>query len=317
MSDDWTTWTNKPSYMSAQGAQGLTLRSLSGNGLIDGHAKGWYQRYHGSPYITGVTDPYEYQPVLMLIEGSEDVRVSNIRLKNAPREFVRVDAGNVGVAFEDLSIVVEDQWSQFQYTLWESSALKLRNSSSVHLTNINVDFRSTATASPSDEGVGGCILLDWGLNDVSIDSVKCSGTFFGVVMQFGTVDMDKCVDPPPYEAQVSQNIVIRNYTANSDHNLGFLNAIRIRRPQVHNLTYENVNFVGGGYLENSNYDDCPIYIMDEYQCNYTDVWFKNFKGNLGRPWLPSQCSGYDCLNKMNGNSDFHFEGMPKYVPPSA
>jgi hypothetical protein len=319
MSVDWNFWTNKTAYMSAIGAKGLTLHSLTGNGLIDGNARGWYQRYHMPFYVS---DPYEFQPILMLITESQDIRISGLQLQNAPREFFRVDGGSRGVAFSDLRVVVQDQWYQLEHTMWESSAFQLRNSSSIHLSDIVVDFRTDDTPWRATAGTGACVMLDWGLDDVSVSDISCSGTFYGVMVQFSAVDMDKCIPPPPVEAQVSRNIVIRNYTANSDHNAGFLHGPQIGRPQVYNLTYDTVTIVNGSYLENSANYDLPIHCRytwtPDFVGNYTDIWFKNFRGNLGVPndKSPVFCKSYDCLNGwFKGTYDFHFEGMPVYVPP--
>ncbi|KAF2739816.1 pectin lyase-like protein [Polyplosphaeria fusca] len=317
MSDDWTAWVDKMAYIYSRGTRGLSIRSLTGKGVINGHAKGWYQRYHSFT----VPDRWEYQAPLFLIENSKDVKISNIRLENAPREFFRVDGGNVGVHFTDLDIVVEDQWYQEVYTRWETSAFQFRNSSSISLSNINVAFSASPIPHPTTHGTGACVMLDWGLNDVSISDISCSGTFFGVMMQFGGVDMDKCIPPAPEEAQVSNNILIRNYLASSDHNAGFLHHFQYARPQIYNLTYDNVTFVSGAYLENSENYDWPLYCVYRYgvtqRWNFTDIWFKNLRGNLGVPneKSPVFCKTYDCLNAWGGGVfDFHFEGIPVYTP---
>ncbi|KAF2728078.1 pectin lyase-like protein [Polyplosphaeria fusca] len=319
MSDDWNAWINKTAYISTVGAKGLTLRSLTGNGLIDGHSQGWFQR---ARYIPQYPDPREHMPSLVLLSSAQDIRISNLRLIDAPREFFRVDGGNQRVEFSDLTISVRDQWYQKVDTMWESSAFQLRNSSAVHLTRIAVDFRSNSRPFQADGGTGACVMLDWGLDDVSVTDISCHGTYYGVMLQFGGVDMDRCLGPAPEEAQISQNIVIKNYTANSTHNAGFLFHLQYGRPQVDNLTYDTVDFVGGAYLENSVNYEWPNYCRYTWQPqhwsgNYSNVWFRTLSGDLGVPndKSPVFCKTYGCLNCwMGGACDFHFEGVPVYMP---
>ncbi|KAF2732782.1 pectin lyase-like protein [Polyplosphaeria fusca] len=308
ISDDWAFWNNKEAYISVNGSRGLALRSVTGNGVIDGHAKGWYQR--SRPYDTSLGNPYYKrdayfdQPVLIPILGSEDIQISNILLKNAPREFFRVDAMSKGITLTDLTLLVEGHWYQDTWTRTETTAFQLRNSSSIRLNNITVDFRS----SDNSAAVGSCVALDWGLSDVAINDISCSTTYWGIVIQMGGLDIRKCLPPSPVSSQVSRDILISNYTANSAWNLGFMNYDRETNATVINLTYEDLNFVGGGYLQNFLYSGCED-VWQNYTENYYNIWFKRFRGNLGD--AAYACFHHDCLGYWKkGHVDFHFEDVP-------
>ena len=289
LSTDWAYWLDRPAFISMKNVHGAKIRSLNGTGLIDGQGKGFYQRSR-----TMIIDQWVDQPIVLPILSSTNITISGLTVKNAPKEFFRVDAQSQNIHFSNINILVEDQWYQTVYTRDDSVAFQFRNSSNISLSSVSVNMRSTDPTAPT----GSCVAIDVSTSDVRIDNITCNGTWFGALVQMGSVDSRKtCSTYPPFEDQWVRNVAITNYTTNSLYNSGFMN-IWLGR-EVTNITYDGVDIIGGQFVGNEWFVDQLCYWKSGYSqpsnfAGYTNIWFKNYRGNLAQP--QGDCGDYTCLS---------------------
>jgi galacturan 1,4-alpha-galacturonidase len=301
-----------PAYISLVNLHGAKFRSLTGKGVIDGQAQ---QEYQYASHGGGIYDPYGPTPPMLMVANSSDIEINGILAKNILRRFYRVDKGSTNVAMSNLALTIENQWYDERFTRNESIGFHIQESSFVTLTDITVDFRSNNP----DVKVGVCVGISWAVSDITLRNIYCN-TGDGAIIQFGsggeypyfgryndTTNTFPAIYPTP-EQQFAKNILIQNYTANCSDNAGFQNLYQYYYAKVTNLTYDGVNIVQGRPLVN---DLCFVVLHtitaachlpwdQQLQANFTDVWFKNFRGNAGKPELA--CSNSNCT------CDFHFEG---------
>ncbi|KAF2736120.1 pectin lyase-like protein [Polyplosphaeria fusca] len=307
----WFTTTLKPfdtapGYISMMNIHGAKFRSLTGKGIIDGHASQAYQE--SFKYDWGSA------PAMLFIAGSSDIEISGIHAKEIIRRFYRVDKGSSNIRLSNLNLTIENQWYDERITRNQSIGFHIQESSFVSLTDINVDFRSN---NPFVK-VGVCAGISWGVSDITIRNIYCNAGD-GAVIQFGsggeypqrlwnvTAQTWDTVHPLP-EQQFAHNILIQNYTANSSDNSGFQNLLSYDWAKVTNLTYDGVNIVQGTPMLN---DLCWVVLhtvtgacstpsTQSIRANFSEIWFKNYRGKAGKPQLGCFSSNCTC--------DFHFEG---------
>jgi len=291
---DANTWGKQSSYITISNINGARFRSVTGTGVLDGNAQTLYQR-------TRSPDPWSSHPPLVLISNSTNIAVEGLTAKNAIRHFFSVDALSSHVSLSDLRVRVENQWKQDIWTKGESIAFQFRNSSFVSLRNVDVDFRSTPDPNVK---VGVCVGIDYATSDISIDGIKCY-TSDGVTVQFGSFNGGFGREPP--EAQWARDIRVSNYTANTLDNSGIKNMLGFSYARVSNVTFDGVEVVGGApvtattcyLIMRSVTGACSQFYQPDLQVNFSNIWFRNYRGNLAKPSL-------NC--PWNSTCDFHVEG---------
>ena len=313
-SNDPALFADKAAFISIPGGDGVTLRSLTGEGVIDGRASTVYQRYR-------LDDPWKTAPPMINILNSSNVVIDNILAKNIIKRFYMIDGKSSNIHLKNLRLTVENQWWQEVWTRGESIGFHIRDSSSVTLENINVDFQSDR----SDNNVGICAGIDWGTNNITVKNIYCR-TGGGAMVQFGTGGPPNTI--PPASQQYATNILIQNYTANASDNAGFQNLAGYDDAYVRNYRYKDVNIFATNspnyYRGRSLINDICFVVngtktdkmcqewTKNLHANFSDVWFINFKGNVdlglgmyghkARTQLDCGCARCYC--------DFHFEGWP-------
>ncbi|KAF2014377.1 glycoside hydrolase family 28 protein [Aaosphaeria arxii CBS 175.79] len=298
---DWTLWENKSAIISMHGVKGAKLRSLTGSGVVDGNSKQFFQRYR-------VGLQYDNQPVLLPIIGSSDILVDGITVRNAPKQFFRVDGQSSQIKFSNLNVVVENQWWQAIWTKAESIAFQFRNSSAVVVDTVNVNMNASRWGGPVDDKVGVCVGIDYSTSDIDIRNIYCN-TSDGVLIQFGSVGF---YNYPPADDQWARDIRISNLTSDAVSNGGFKNLAGFDYAKVHNLTYDGVDIrskytpltidlcylISNGRSLSDICSTRPGGAMERLHAEFTDIWFKNYRGRISK-------TGLDCF--YNSTCDFHFE----------
>ncbi|KAL5337514.1 pectin lyase fold/virulence factor [Aspergillus crustosus] len=93
-SSDTDYWNGKTAMLNAKNIDGLTIRSFTGSGVIDGNGQNSYDRF--------AEDSSYARPTLLYITGGSDIEVSNLRQKNPPNVFISVKGGTTNERFADL-----------------------------------------------------------------------------------------------------------------------------------------------------------------------------------------------------------------------
>ncbi|KAF2108461.1 pectin lyase fold/virulence factor [Lophiotrema nucula] len=282
LSNDPALFADKPAFISISEANGVTLRSLSGKGVIEGRATTAYQRYR-------LDDPWATAPPMINIFNSTNIVIDNVQARNIIKRFYMVDGKSSNIRLTNLLLTVENQWWQEIWTRAESIGFHIRNASSVTLENITANFQSDR---PKYK-VGICAGIDYATDSITIKNIYCN-TGGGAMIQFGTGGPPNTI--PLASQQYATNILISNYTANATDNTGFQNLVGYDDAYVRNLTYDGVDIIatslpGWVYVNALVNDLCTVVNntksdklcsgwMKNTHANFSDVWFKNYEGNV-------------------------------------
>jgi len=285
MSDNYEYWNEKPEMMSIYGMKNLTIRSVTGQGLIDGNMAVTYQRFRWPDWFGNL-------PTLIHINGSSNVYISNLKIKNAPDKFIRVDGASSDISFSDLDFVVEGQYFNLAYTMGHSIGLEVLNSSRITASNLNVKFSSDKP----DAKVGTCVTIGENTDTVEVSNVTCNAGD-GVMVKFVSYSG---------AATIAKNIHVSNLTANVSTATGIRFAVG-ERPELRNITWDGVTVLdGNAATAEFCWQDVPSWtarcnIANEItRANLTGIYWKNIKGKVDpNPSLRCANSKSFC--------DYHFQ----------
>ncbi|KAF2740072.1 pectin lyase-like protein [Polyplosphaeria fusca] len=320
--NDFDFWWAQGSIFRIAGVDGLTIRSLTGKGLIDGHAQPFYNR----PVKTRTLNA----PHMMHItNSSSNVRISDLTLKNAPLRFFRLDGNSTGLRFNGINIDVHGAYSALSHAGREIFGFELADVSDVVIdtVNMNVGTDSNLETPHSTWPVGVCASFDRGTSNVLVANFVCTHAWRGVVSMQGNAATVNTF--PQVTGKDVRDVYVRNLTfdgataAYSGVAAGYTSSLEKRLDgSLHNVTWDGVTVVEGGALDGPRCNQgcteagcwglCGCCSCTENYAEYctasdgkslySGVTFKDFKGNLTTP-----ANGWGCRGTQTG-CDIRYEG---------
>lgn len=146
-------WSGRMAMMLLKDVQGAKIRSLTGNGVIDGNGQEAWDLFASN-------SSYE-RPTLLYISGGADIVVSGLRQKDPPNVFISVNGGAQRVAFSELRM---DATSNSANPPKNTDGFDVGDSTGVTLYDIDV--------SNDDD----CVAFKPGANYVTIKQITCTGS---------------------------------------------------------------------------------------------------------------------------------------------
>ena len=178
--DEWTYWNTAGSIIKVAGVNGAKIRSLTGTGFIDGNAIDYYYRdrwnngvtYNGGAHFLHVTN------------GSSNILVDNLTIKNVPMRFFRVDGNSTKLTYSRLKLSVIEQWGGAPSSESETFGFEMGDVTDVLVDTVSMDFRARGSkrGGPPGGGIGVCAAFDKGTNGVTVRNIWCRAWAGAAVM---------------------------------------------------------------------------------------------------------------------------------------
>ncbi|KAL2826399.1 pectin lyase fold/virulence factor [Aspergillus cavernicola] len=146
-------WNGKTAMINVNDIAGLTMRSLTGSGVIDGNGQNAYDRF--------AEDSSYARPTLLYITGGSNIDVSNLRQKNPPNVFISVKGGTTNAVFSDLRL---DATSQSDNLPKNTDGFDIGESTYVTI--------ASTTVSNNDD----CVAFKPGCNYLTVTDITCTGS---------------------------------------------------------------------------------------------------------------------------------------------
>ncbi|KAL6235083.1 hypothetical protein BDW75DRAFT_251108 [Aspergillus navahoensis] len=210
-------WNGKTAMIDAKNIGGLTIRSLTGSGVIDGSGQNAYDRF--------AEDSSYDRPTLLYITGGSDIKVSNLRLKNPPNVFVSVKGGTTHAAFSDLRL---DATSKSENPPKNTDGFDIGESTYVTI--------SGTTVSNNDD----CVAFKPGCNYLTVTDITCTGSHGLSVGSLGK-SSDDIVQNVWVEGATmissTKAAGIKTYPSGGDHGLSTVTNVTWKDVTVQNCDY--------------------------------------------------------------------------------
>lgn len=287
VSDDLDYWKGKKAIISVSNVKGAKMRSLTGTGLIDGNGQAAWDKF--------ASDKSYSRPTLHYItSSSENIAISNLRVKNAPNVFFSATKGTTGISYRDLSL-----------SAVSSSSNLPKNTDGFDISSSYTTLYNVTVSNDDD-----CVAFKPGANYVSIDTITCKGSHGLSVGSLGggagSTDSVTNVYVKNANMQTSTKAVgIKLYPGGSSHGTAV----------VRNVTWDGVTVSDCEYaaqIQSCYNEDASYCSSNPSTGTIEDVYFKNFKGTTSSKFAPT-VANINCPAK--GSCDVHFEGWT-VKPPS-
>ncbi|KAJ5166317.1 uncharacterized protein N7482_005098 [Penicillium canariense] len=146
-------WEGRTAMINVKDIDGLKIRSLTGNGVIDGNGQDAWDLF--------ASDSSYARPTLLYITGGSDITISNFRQKNPPNVFNSVKGGTTNIVFADLSM---DATSKSTNAPKNTDGFDIGESTNVVITRVGV--------SNDDD----CVAFKPGADGVTVTDITCTGS---------------------------------------------------------------------------------------------------------------------------------------------
>jgi len=292
----WDYWKRVGVVLSITNTSGVTIRSVTGNGILDGNAIDYYERNFWVP-------PEWDGPALIRVNNqSSDVTIENLVMKNTMSRFIKIQGNSTGIKIRNLEMSTTNQTlTDIQTTPF---GIETGEVDRVLVENISMHFETqTGAGFPNGSSTGVCTAFDVGTFNAHIRNVTCKGAWGGALVQFGSFS-------PALNSDTVGNILVSNFTFDGAYATGFKDFWYGRPTYARNVTWDGITVKSGKPadvtecylrrpLQTSYGNLCPREVRTEL----LDVWFKNFRGHVGT--MPTDSH----LGNMNNLShvEAHFE----------
>ncbi|KAJ5566772.1 hypothetical protein N7535_006078 [Penicillium sp. DV-2018c] len=146
-------WEGRTAMINLKNIDGIKIRSLTGNGVIDGNGQNAWDLF--------ARDNSYARPTLLYITGGSNIEVSNLRQKNPPNVFNSVKGNSKNVNFTNLKM---DATSKNNNPPKNTDGFDIGASTDVAITNVNVK---------NDDD---CVAFKPGADGVTVMNITCTGS---------------------------------------------------------------------------------------------------------------------------------------------
>ncbi|KAI9934007.1 hypothetical protein ASPWEDRAFT_126763 [Aspergillus wentii DTO 134E9] len=146
-------WEGKTAMIGVSDIDGLKIRSLTGEGVIDGNGQDAWDKF--------AKDSDYARPTLLYIDGGNNLEISNFHIQNPPNVFISVKGDAANIAFSNLNLSAT---SNSDNEPKNTDGFDIGASSYVTITN-------TTIVNDDD-----CVAFKPGSNYVTVRDVSCTGS---------------------------------------------------------------------------------------------------------------------------------------------
>ncbi|KAJ5946165.1 hypothetical protein N7454_003004 [Penicillium verhagenii] len=150
---DTSYWEGRTAMMYVKGVTGMTLQSLTGDGLIDGNGQDAYDLFASN-------SSYK-RPTLLYITSSTNIKVTGLTQKNPPNVFNSVTGSSSEVHFSNLKMTAA---SKSTNAAKNTDGFDIGSCTTVSITSVSV--------SNDDD----CVAFKSGANYVTVEDITCTGS---------------------------------------------------------------------------------------------------------------------------------------------
>ncbi|KUI58120.1 Endo-xylogalacturonan hydrolase A [Cytospora mali] len=283
-SDDTDYWNGKTAIFEAKDIDGLTVTSKTGSGVFDGNGQASYDLF--------AKDSSYARPTLFYVDGSSNVKISNLRFKNPPNVFHSSTGGSTNVAYTNVRM---DATSKSSNPAKNTDGWDIGDSTYVTING--------ATVVNDDD----CVAFKPGANYVEVYDISCNGSHGISVGSLGKTNTDTVENIYVSGATMINSAKasgIKLYPGGSSHGKGV----------VSNVTFENfvVDSSDYAFQVQSCYGEDTDY-CDEYPSTGTikDVIIKGYSGTTSSKYEPA-VANIDC--PADGTCDITMSDMTVKAP---
>ncbi|KAJ5560208.1 hypothetical protein N7513_002607 [Penicillium frequentans] len=244
-------WEGRTAMMYVKGVTGMTMRSLTGSGVINGNGQDAYDLFASNS---------SYQrPTLLYITSSSNIKISGLTQKNPPNVFNSVTGSSSDIHFSDLTM-----------TATSKSTNAAKNTDGFDIGSCTTVSITSVTVINDDD----CVAFKPGANYVTVSDITCTGSHGLSVGSLGSSGDDAVKNVYVTGATMINSTKaagIKTYPSGGDHGLS----------TVTNVTWSGVVVDGCDYAiqiqscygEDASY--CEDYPGDAV---LSDVVFEGFSG---------------------------------------
>jgi galacturan 1,4-alpha-galacturonidase len=219
VSDDLDYWEGRTACFMLENVVGITIRSVTGSGLIDGSGQAFWD-YHANH------SSYQ-RPFLIVMKNAANITITNFRLKDSPRWFITVNDSSVNINFSELVLSAVSTSHNIPIN---TNGIDTADSSYITISNIHI--------TNGDD----CICFKTGSNHISVKNITCVGSrglsVGSLGLTAGQTDEVKNVYVSDVKMIDSTPAVrIKVYPGGPSHGKVFVSNITFQRITVENCDY--------------------------------------------------------------------------------
>lgn len=210
-------WEGRTAMIYLKDAEGATIRSVSGAGVIDGNGQNAWDLF--------ASDSDYARPTLLYIDGGRDIVVSGLRQKNPPNVFISVKGGTQRAAFSSLRL---DATSKSDNEPKNTDGFDIGESTGVTLYDVDI--------SNDDD----CVAFKPGADYVTIDTITCTGSHGISVGSLGKENDDSVTNLYASNVKMIDSTKaagIKTYPAGGSHGLSTVSNVTFTGFTVQNCDY--------------------------------------------------------------------------------
>ncbi|KAJ5375623.1 Glycoside hydrolase family 28 [Penicillium concentricum] len=244
-------WEGETAMINIKNIDGLKIRSLTGNGVIDGNGQNAWDLF--------AADSSYARPTLLYITGGSNIEVSNLRQKNPPNVFNSVKGNTKTVIFADLKM---DATSKSKNEPKNTDGFDIGASTDVVISNVQVK---------NDDD---CVAFKPGADGVTVTDITCIGSHGLSVGSLGKSSADSVKNVYVSGATMidsTKAVGIKTYPTGGNHGIS----------TVSNVTFTGVVVDGCDYAIQiqSCYGETADYCVNNPgNARLTDIVFDNISG---------------------------------------
>jgi polygalacturonase len=265
-------WEGRTAMMYVKGVTGMTMRSLTGSGVINGNGQDAYDLPSlriFKLYITKILTSYRYdlfasdssyqRPTLLYITSSSNIKISGLTQKNPPNVFNSVTGSSSDIHFSDLTMTAT---SKSTNAAKNTDGFDIGSCTTVSITSVSV---------VNDDD---CVAFKPGANYVTVSDITCTGSHGLSVGSLGSSGDDTVKNVYVSGATMINSTKaagIKTYPSGGDHGLS----------TVTNVTWSGVVVDGCDYaiqIQSCYGEDASYCEENPGDAVLTDVVFEGFSG---------------------------------------
>jgi galacturan 1,4-alpha-galacturonidase len=219
VSDDLAYWGGRTSFFMLRNITGVTIRSVTGTGIIDGSGQAYWDYFASNRTYR--------RPSLLYLSDVSNVTFTNIQLKNAPNVFISVKDNSVNTKFSELIL----------------SAISTSDNQPLNTDGFNIGDSAYITLSNTQiTNDDDCIAFQSGANYISVKNITCIGSHglsLGSLGLFAghTYEVKNVYVSDAKMINSTKAVGIKLYPGGSSHGSVFVSNITFERVTVNSCGY--------------------------------------------------------------------------------
>ncbi|KFY04389.1 hypothetical protein V491_09366 [Pseudogymnoascus sp. VKM F-3775] len=275
-STDTTYWSTQPAIIYFKNIAGVTFRSLTGTGVINGNGQAAYDRWATETFA---------RPTVIYVVGGSKLTFSGFKVHNPPNAFIGQKGGVQDVTYASLTMTAASKSTNLP-----------KNTDGFDIGESTYTLIQDVVVSNQDD----CIAFKSGCNYVTVDGITCEGTNHGLVV--GSLGKDN--------DDYAKNVYVTRATMT---NCGKAAGIKVYpggsthgTSTVSNVTWDGVDVQGcdyGAQIQSCYGSDAADCDANPSLATLSGIYFKDFTGTTNSKQAPA-VANINCSPSMV--CDLHF-----------